>query len=89
MFHAVIRAPRGAIHFVGEVEPYCLEALRQYVAGTMRADTPLHLHIGVDPSSRDELLARLGRWMKRLAKSGAEIQVGELPAADRRLSYGP
>jgi hypothetical protein len=75
MFHAVIRDQGGALHLIADVDPYNLETLRQHVAQSMREAPPVHLRIDVQQDQHQALDARLRRWVKRITRSGAEVEI--------------
>lgn len=83
MFHAVIRNRQGALHFIGEVDGYCLDTLRDHIGSVRRQADPscLHLQIGVDAEQREEFEQRTRRWVKNLLLAGATVTItsGLLP----------
>jgi hypothetical protein len=77
MFHALIRSQQGALHIIGEVDGYSLEALRDQIASARREGSlsPVDLQIGVDEEQRDELERRTRRWVKNLLQAGATVTI--------------
>jgi hypothetical protein len=74
MMHAVIRSPNDTIHLIGHVDAYNVESLRDHVRG-MGRHGHVSLSIEIDPADRPALERHAGRWLGRLAGSGARVAI--------------
>ncbi len=79
MMHAVIRNGAEALHLIGPVDAYTIEALRDYASSYGHGLGPRRLEIEVTPDDEQALARRVGGWLKRLARRGVTVEVREHP----------
>jgi hypothetical protein len=96
MMHATVRSQRGALHFIGEVNPYNLEVLRQYLRDTSREEGGVSLRIAVDADDQQAFAEQARRWLAGLGRLGVAVELQKagdgtapkpsLPSAPPRFS---
>jgi hypothetical protein len=70
MMHAVIRNGQDALHLIGNVDAYSLEALRDHTRSRGREGS-FSIEIDVSPEDAGCLAQKAGRWLERLTRWGA------------------
>ncbi len=75
MLYAVIRSPRDALHFFGEVSGYNLQTLRQYVRQSTQDGGPLHMRVQIEPDDEPVFAKHTHRWLPALTDAGAAVEV--------------
>lgn len=76
MMHAVIRNGSDALHLIGAVDAYTLEALKEH-ARDLRQGGPIRLEIEVTPEDEPTLARDAGRWLMGLIARGAAVEMRE------------
>ncbi|MCW5889914.1 MAG: hypothetical protein KIT14_05115 [bacterium] len=79
MMHAVIRNGVDALHLIGAVDGYTLEALKEHTSALARGTGTARLEIEVTPEDEVALARRAGRWLLRLAARGVAVEMREHP----------
>lgn len=80
MFHAHIRTPHDAFHFIAEVNPYNLQTLRQHVRQSLREDGALKISVLIDPPDQRAFARYTARWLPQLIEAGTQVEVDVAPA---------
>jgi hypothetical protein len=80
MLHAVIRSGQGAVHVIGDVSDYNLETLLEHARYSLAHGETVSMKVEVDVGEHDLFLARSQRWMRRLTRSGVQVDVEVAPA---------
>jgi hypothetical protein len=75
MLHAVIRSEQGAVHVIGDISEYNLETLVEHARYSLAHGEAVTMKVEVDPGERDLFLAQSQRWMRRLSRSGVQVDV--------------
>ena len=84
MLHATIRSGGSTVHFIGDVNEYNLETLIDHARYGLAHGEAVSLRVEVDSGDHETFLARSQRWMRRLTKSGVQIDVAVNGAACER-----
>ncbi|HEV7734196.1 MAG TPA: hypothetical protein VGR62_18635 [Candidatus Binatia bacterium] len=79
MMHAVIRNGTDALHLIGPVDTYTLDALRDYASSYGLGMGPRRLEIEVTPDDEQALARRVGGWLMRLARHGVTVEMRQHP----------
>ena len=79
MMHAVIRHGDDALHLIGPVDAYTIEALRDYASTFDRGGGLRRLEIEVTADDEQKLARRVGGWLLRLTRHGVTVEVREHP----------
>lgn len=90
MLHAVIRSGQGNVHVIGDVSEYNLETLIEHARYGLAHGETVSMKVELDIGDRDFFLAHSQRWMRRLTRSGVQVDVAVAPpraAAQRK--FGP
>jgi hypothetical protein len=75
MFHARIRSPYDAFHFIGEVTPYNMQTLRQHVRQSLREHGRLTISLELDSRDEPAFAHYTARWLPQLFDAGTEVEV--------------
>jgi hypothetical protein len=79
MMHAVIRNGVDALHLIGAVDGYTLEALTEHTTALARGAGATRLEIEVAPEDESALARGAGRWLLRLAARGVSVEMRKQP----------
>lgn len=80
MMHAVIRNGVDALHLIGAVDGYTLEALKEHTSTLARGAGAARLEIEVTPDDERALARGAGRWLLRLAARGVSVEMRQHPS---------
>jgi len=86
MLHATIHGGQETLHFFGEVAPYNLQTLQQYVRSLRRDHDRLSLRVEVDAGDESDFHRYAGRWLRRLSGRGVRVDVEAVSAATAGFS---
>lgn len=84
MLHAVIRSDQGAVHVIGDISEYNLETLVEHARYSLAHGEAVSMTVEVDPGERELFLIQSQRWMRRLTRSGVQVDVEVAPRAQQR-----
>ena len=79
MLHAVIRSEQGAVHVIGDISEYNLETLVEHARYSLAHGETVSMKVEIDVGERDLFLERSQRWIRRLTRSGVQIDVEVTP----------
>jgi len=81
MLHARIRTGRDAFHFIGEVNAYNLQTLRQHVQQSLRECTDLTLSMRIDLPDQRAFERYTAAWLPALIEGGTAVELRVVPHA--------
>ena len=91
MLHATIRCGGSTVHFIGDVNEYNLETLVDHARYGLAHGEAVSMRVELDSVDHETFLARSQRWMRRLTKSGVQIDVavnGDARERDATAQWG-
>lgn len=81
MMHATIRNGVDALHLIGAVDGYTLEALKEHTSTLARDTGTARLDIEVTSDDERALARGAGRWLMRLAARGVSVTMRGRPGS--------
>ena len=84
MLHAVIRSEQGAVHVIGDISEHNLETLLEHARYSLAHGEAVSMKVEVDAGEHELFLMQSQRWMRRLTRSGVQVDVEVAPHAKDR-----
>lgn len=75
MFHATIRCGESTVHVIGDVTEYNLETLVDHARYGLAHGETVSMVVELDSGDHDAFVTKSQRWMRRLGRSGVNIDI--------------
>jgi hypothetical protein len=86
--YAVIRTDHDALHFIGKLDAYNVESLREHARAMRRDRDAVEAWISVDPAERRGLGSIADRWFAGFEADGVRVQLAP-PTSAPPLEFLP
>jgi len=73
--YAVIRSDHDALHFIGRLDAYNVESLREHARAMRRERTAVEAWISIDPAERRDLGSVADRWLAGFEADGVRVEL--------------
>jgi hypothetical protein len=75
MLHATIRCGESTVHLIGDLTEYNLETLVDHARYGLAHGDAVSMRVELDSADHAAFMERSQRWIRRLSRSGVQIDV--------------